>query len=324
MSTDVVKKALVTAFLEQGKRCMKEHAAAEYSEDVNESSLKISINESDVQSFIDKIDEVVSIRATIACYCSKEKQTAAVACYFRGNAKFMSFLLKNDDYENAEEFRTCWNLYNLKRHFLSHSNKQKCNAGQNESLNEAEFEGELSRTLESTDVVEESVLDGQASVSQYRPIANDTTATCIILAPTKTFTDEPIDVKTKLVLQWIMSDKLYQAKAEEKIQNICILLNKMKYNGYLRLFEIDMSIVKKYMTDTSWTLFKDFEEKRKNDEWICPHCELMCKKDQVRWKCLRCLYWYHFDCSQPKEIKAKIISGGVDTYNLCFGCFFGM
>lgn len=146
-----------------------------------------------------------------------------------------------------------------------------------------------------------------------------------VLQATKTFTDEPIDARAKLILKWLLPDDLYKkVKDGEKLQNICVHLENMKYNGYLRLFEVDMSIVKDYMTPTSWSLFQDFQNKREKDTWICPHCSVACGKDTVRWKCMRCLFWFHPACTQPKIIKTNTETNCEITYDLCFCCLFAI
>jgi hypothetical protein len=107
----------------------------------------------------------------------------------------------------------------------------------------------------------------------------------------------------------------------------------MKFNGYLRFLEINMDIVKNLMTETSLTMYEDFMEKHSKDSWICPTCTSPCNPNHQRWKCLRCLFWFHNKCANPKTLKrnfAQAASQFSDTekasenYVLCFSCFFSL
>lgn len=93
----------------------------------------------------------------------------------------------------------------------------------------------------------------------------------------------------------------------------------MSSNGYLRIFEIDLDIIKKYMTETSLILFLDFKEKRQNDAWICPLCQDIATVMQQRWKCARCLFFIHTSCAKPKYSNWNADS----LEHFCFDCFTG-
>lgn len=141
----------------------------------------------------------------------------------------------------------------------------------------------------------------------------------------KPFVEESNGIQIELILKWLkipQTDKL-------EIRNITTYLSAMKFNGYLRLFEIDMLIVKPLMTDISWELFEDFQSKHLNDVWMCPICDLPCKSDSTRWKCVRCLYWYHNACAKPQLVtknsqNVTLFDVVVETYELCLSCFFDL
>lgn len=116
----------------------------------------------------------------------------------------------------------------------------------------------------------------------------------------KAFKDESDKIKISMILKWIFGFDSYEniISGKEKIKNIMVRLQKMGFNGYLRLFEIDMSIIKDFMSESSWILFEDFKSKRQLDEWKCPHCSSLFSSDSMKWKCDRCLFWHHVKCAK--------------------------
>lgn len=134
----------------------------------------------------------------------------------------------------------------------------------------------------------------------------------------KSFAEETTASKIDITFKWIFPNG-HECKDGKKMQNICMHLTSMTANGYLRLFEIDMTVMKDYMTETSWTLFRNFQEKHMHDPWICSHCNANCNDNENRWKCLRCLLWFHAACSKP-----QIISSSGNKTNYCLTCFFNL
>lgn len=119
-----------------------------------------------------------------------------------------------------------------------------------------------------------------------------------------------------LIFRWILQSDNQQEQTDE-IKNITLHLKNMPLNGYLRIFELDFDIVKKCMSDTSWILFLDFKEKRQNDSWICPHCKKFATVMEQRWKCDRCLFFFHTNCTKPQYTNFT-----ASTFeNFCFDCF---
>lgn len=135
----------------------------------------------------------------------------------------------------------------------------------------------------------------------------------------KSFAAESNNSKVSLVLKWIMQGDPYAEilSGKEVIKNITIHLDKMNYNGYLRLFDIDLHVLKNYMTEASWILLQDYASKHKNDAWVCPLCKLIFKLNEYKWRCARCLFWYHGECSKPKKLCEENTG-----YILCLSCLF--
>lgn len=140
----------------------------------------------------------------------------------------------------------------------------------------------------------------------------------------KPFEDEPVEMQVSMILKWIFAGDKYEKimTGSEKLTNITTRLEKMKYNGYLRLFEIDMNIVKEYMTDSSWILYQDFKKKRERDAWKCPLCTLILEQNASNWKCHRCLFHFHEKCSKPMKTKLNGNSG--ESISLCSTCLFAL
>lgn len=142
----------------------------------------------------------------------------------------------------------------------------------------------------------------------------------------KPFRVESEDIKITMILKWILGSgsTAYDGILNEKskISNITVLLEKMKFNGYLRLFEVDMNILKKYMTESSWILFEDFKTKREKDTWKCPQCTTLFVQNTLKWNCDRCLFSYHEKCTKERKIKCKKNFG--EDYSLCDSCFFAL
>lgn len=134
----------------------------------------------------------------------------------------------------------------------------------------------------------------------------------------KPFESESTSNKISLILKWIFGPKSHEKYVSgEKIANITTILQRLKFNSYLRLLEIDMNIMKEHMTESSWTLFEDFKEKRKDDKWKCPQCFSLFTENAEKYKCGRCLLWFHTKCSQPRTSQK-------DGVSLCTSCFFSL
>lgn len=131
-------------------------------------------------------------------------------------------------------------------------------------------------------------------------------------------------MKTSLILKWIFGSESFEnvISGEEKIKNITARLDKMSSNGYLRLFEIDVNILKGLLSDSSWILFEDFKTKRQLDAWKCPQCASFFIVSSLKWKCERCLFWYLEKCTKARKIMQK--EEPESDVSLCNSCFFAL
>lgn len=144
----------------------------------------------------------------------------------------------------------------------------------------------------------------------------------VIRKAVKPFAEETQSMKTKMILTWILNEEPSEdiLNGKKKVQNVTTYLNKMKNNSYLRLFEdVDLTMIKDFMTSTSWILLQDFREKHINDKWICPKCNSFLRTNQKFWQCERCLFWYHEKCLTGHIVKAR---GNSSEMLLCGVCFF--
>lgn len=141
-------------------------------------------------------------------------------------------------------------------------------------------------------------------------------------ATSKVFIDEDEETQIKLILKWVLQTEMRADVLDknEKIRNITTYLEKMKYNGYLRLLDIDLNMIKNYFTPASWALLEQYLKAHGNDKLICPQCKQCFGPADIKWKCERCLFWNHQNCTKPKTIK----NGSGANSNLCFSCFFSL
>ena len=63
---------------------------------------------------------------------------------------------------------------------------------------------------------------------------------------------------------------------------------------------VDIHLVRQYLTDNAWKLIKDVVERKKDcDVWLCKIChhDLHDSKSEQSIICDSCLEWYHFSCA---------------------------
>lgn len=136
-----------------------------------------------------------------------------------------------------------------------------------------------------------------------------------ILFTPLTFHEESESNKVNRILSWLLPKSEYARITNgELLRNVAMYLEKMKFHGYLRIFEVEHEGLKPYMTDTSWKLFLDFKNQRESDLWICPLCNKICDHVENRWKCMRCLFFFHVDCRKPFKEQERF----------CFDCVFAV
>jgi rubredoxin len=149
--------------------------------------------------------------------------------------------------------------------------------------------------------------------------ATTTTPPANTLHP-KAYIDEPDIAKIKIILNWMKQQKIDEIlSGKEVIQNITVHLFSMQHNGYLRiLHDVDMNLIKVYLSETSRILFEQFKQDHLSDGWICPMCTKHFGLSDSKWKCSKCLYVYHNSCAIGHAFD------NVDNtiYLLCSSCAF--
>lgn len=165
-----------------------------------------------------------------------------------------------------------------------------------------------------------SVADNSTSIASHAAFRNDSNPKWTL---PKTYMDESDASRVEIILKWILNGEsiVNIISGTHKITNITSRLDSMKYNGYLRLLEIDLSIIRSYMTENSWILLEDFKQKHLQDKWICPQCHSILEQGTRKWQCGKCLFWHHEKCSKPKEIK-RSVKDPDSTSLFCLACFF--
>lgn len=102
-----------------------------------------------------------------------------------------------------------------------------------------------------------------------------------------------------MILNWMKLQKIDEIlSGKEVVQNITQHLSAMQHNGYLRiLHDVDINLIKVFLSQTSCTLFEQFKQSHLNDGWICPACRKFFGQTDSKWKCSRCLYFFHNFCT---------------------------
>lgn len=136
------------------------------------------------------------------------------------------------------------------------------------------------------------------------------------------FEEESSEIKISMILKWVCGSESYGTilSGKNKLTNITTKLKSMKFNGYLRLFEVDMIPILDLMTESSQSLFDDFKNTHKEDAWKCPICSAFFGQSSSKWKCCRCLFWYHERCTNERKVTRVAKSG----FSLCESCFFSL
>jgi rubredoxin len=135
----------------------------------------------------------------------------------------------------------------------------------------------------------------------------------------KSYANEPDIEKIKMVLNWLrLSDKIEDIMSgKQQVQNITELLTDMHYNRYLRIVhDIDLNLIKVFLSETSWMLLQQFKTHHFNDGWICPSCKKYFQMLDSKWKCSRCLFFYHSLCAMGHAYAMN----NNTTYLLCGIC----
>lgn len=106
---------------------------------------------------------------------------------------------------------------------------------------------------------------------------------------------------------------------KEVVQNITLHLSAMLHNGYLRiLHDVDMQLMQVFLSETSCTLFEQFKKDHLNDGWICPLCTHFFGASDSKWKCSRCLFFFHTFCTMGHAFDNDVGT----KYLLCGSCAF--
>lgn len=163
-------------------------------------------------------------------------------------------------------------------------------------------------------------INSTSKITSDSTVANVTTTISAKWNHPIPFAEESTEVKMSMILKWICDSESYAdiLRGKKKLTNITTQLKSMRFNGYLRLFEIDMSCIMDVMTQTSQTLFEDFKNTHKADAWKCPICSTFFVQNSSKWKCCRCLYWYHDRCTKERKVRRE----GKAGFSLCDSCFF--
>jgi hypothetical protein len=104
------------------KGVMKKFGFTDIDESFDKRRIKIVMEEKDIERILDVSNN--GFAGGILCYCGSEASPASCTVNFRANHKFKD-MATNEGKERIEsasdEFVTCWNIYNFKRHLQTHA-----------------------------------------------------------------------------------------------------------------------------------------------------------------------------------------------------------
>lgn len=131
--------------------------------------------------------------------------------------------------------------------------------------------------------------------------------------------------QSALILKWITGKTLSNdiLNGSDKLRNISIYLDLLKTQGrrtYLRLKDVNIDLIKEYLSVCSWDLLLDFLKKIIDELNVCHVCkvELQNINDEI-FKCSRCLLYYHEKCENGRKLDNLGLSS---QYFICKNCFF--
>lgn len=108
----------------------------------------------------------------------------------------------------------------------------------------------------------------------------------------------------------------------KKLRNISFYLDQLKKQGsrsYLRLMDINVEVIKQYLSECSWNLLEDFLRKNKHELNVCHVCKFELLNNNGIFKCSRCLLYYHDECEDRQTLNDSDLSG---QYLICKNCYF--
>lgn len=145
----------------------------------------------------------------------------------------------------------------------------------------------------------------------------------IVKPRVQTFFEGSVCEQTKIILSWIMGINEDEANEyimnEVQIQNIDFYLEKIKkLNLHLRLLKVDRSLVRNYITGTSWIVLETFMEQHKEDAQHCDQCTLVISVNSNFFVCQKCLLLFHHICNQQHILTFD----NNQQHVICSECFF--
>lgn len=127
--------------------------------------------------------------------------------------------------------------------------------------------------------------------------------------------------KVKTILTWIMNDIPNESVMNHtrKIDTIQFHLNNIPNNAYMRLFEeVDVNILKEYLSEKAWCELQNFKAEHQNDMWHCHICFAVLSKRKLLIMCDKCMLWFHQTCLRKQSnLKGVAFNRKVFFCNSC-------
>lgn len=100
--------------------------------------------------------------------------------------------------------------------------------------------------------------------SIFKPSKSVTICDKIVFNDPVPFAQETAPRQIECVLNWFLTKDEFNNVLQkgDSIKNVVSRLEKMVFNGYLRIFDVEFEMLQNYMSETSWKVFLDFKRKR--------------------------------------------------------------
>lgn len=144
------------------------------------------------------------------------------------------------------------------------------------------------------------------------------------------FIRESTDNKKQILLGWLIGEKNVEKHMKEstsQIKNVEGYLETLEKDGrHLRLSRVDLSIIRDYLTNTSWVFLHKYLENHANDENVCDRCTFKLKNNENNFLCQRCLLKYHNICEGLQTVSVRSQQDDYDEQSsqqqFCKKCFY--
>lgn len=311
---DAINNILVESFKLQMENTLRK-VVDETQADISSMSKYSSINEfiTEMKVNVKKVDKscieainnpshAVETNARVMCFCNGE-----ITSKFRGSNKFWKIIKSFDGTKitvdnAAQTLQSCWTAHNFSKHL---QNQLKTKPGKRN------YKARLSNNLEIPNAISSQSMSS-IPITTDEPISLITNE--LSAPPPLPFDEETLEARAQIALKWMLNVNTLDRdilNGNKKISDMAHILKKEHPNRYLRVLQnVDLEILREYITETSFDFINDLKETTKNNSFICPTCNFVINQTNEvdEFQCDKCFLFYHRKCSEVYKISSKFTS----------------